>query len=324
MPYIPPEVIAEIKRIDLLTYLQEREPNELVRISPGTFCTKEHDSLKISNGKWYWWSRGIGGRSALDFLIKVRGMPFLEAAEHLACGNPAASLVQQPESPARAAAPERRPFRLPQRCADREAARYLEFRGISGEIVAELMGRGDIYGTVRKGEPHAVFVGRDEAGAPRYAALRSCKGGFKGEACGSDKRFAFALPGDGQDGTLHVFESAIDALSYATIVRIGGSEWRGKAMLSLGGAAVPHDEAGTPALPAALNRLLESSPGIRKVGIHMDNDAAGESAAHAIRRALEARGIDAEISPPPACKDMNEYLMTRYPRESKRQAGRAR
>ncbi len=26
-----------------------------------------------------WWSRGIGGKSALDYLIKVRGMYFVEA-----------------------------------------------------------------------------------------------------------------------------------------------------------------------------------------------------------------------------------------------------
>ena len=79
MPYVDPEIIAEVKRVDLLTYLQEREPDELVRISPGVYCTKEHDSLKISNGKWFWWSRDLGGRSALDFLVKVRDMAFLDA-----------------------------------------------------------------------------------------------------------------------------------------------------------------------------------------------------------------------------------------------------
>ena len=33
MPYVDPEIIAEVKRVDLLTYLQEREPDELVRLS---------------------------------------------------------------------------------------------------------------------------------------------------------------------------------------------------------------------------------------------------------------------------------------------------
>ena len=33
MPYIDPEVVAQAKRIDLLTYLQELDQEELVRVS---------------------------------------------------------------------------------------------------------------------------------------------------------------------------------------------------------------------------------------------------------------------------------------------------
>ena len=73
MPYIAPEVVQEVKKMDLLTYLKNYEPHELVRFSGNTYTTRTHDSLKISNGKWMWWSRGIGGRSALDYLIKVEG-----------------------------------------------------------------------------------------------------------------------------------------------------------------------------------------------------------------------------------------------------------
>ena len=47
MPYIAPEVITEAKRMDLLTYLRTYEPGELVRYSGNTYCTREHDSLKI-------------------------------------------------------------------------------------------------------------------------------------------------------------------------------------------------------------------------------------------------------------------------------------
>lgn len=67
-----------MSEMDLLTYLKNYEPGQLVKLSGGEYCTKEHDSLKISNGKWCWWSRGIGGRSALDYLIKVQDIPFLE------------------------------------------------------------------------------------------------------------------------------------------------------------------------------------------------------------------------------------------------------
>ena len=76
MPYIPPSVVQEVKRMDLLTYLKNYEPYELVHFSGNTYTTRTHDSLKISNGKWMWWSRGIGGRSALDYLIKGKRLNF--------------------------------------------------------------------------------------------------------------------------------------------------------------------------------------------------------------------------------------------------------
>ena len=81
MPFIAPELIIQAKQMDLLTYLKNYEPYELVKFSGNTYCTRTHDSLKISNGKWCWFSRGIGGRTALDYLIKVREIPFIEAVE---------------------------------------------------------------------------------------------------------------------------------------------------------------------------------------------------------------------------------------------------
>ena len=65
MSYIALEVVQEAKRTDLLTYLKNYEPHELVHFSGSTYTTKIHDSLKSSNGKWMWRSRGIGGRAAI-------------------------------------------------------------------------------------------------------------------------------------------------------------------------------------------------------------------------------------------------------------------
>ena len=81
MPYISPEVVEQARQIDLLTYLQSCEPQELVRISGNNYTTRTHDSLKISNGKWMWWSQRIGGYNALDYLVKVKGCSFVEAVE---------------------------------------------------------------------------------------------------------------------------------------------------------------------------------------------------------------------------------------------------
>lgn len=81
MPYIAPEVITEAKRMDLLTYLREYEPGELVKFSSNTYTTRTHDSLKISNGKWMWWSRGMKSLTTLPNTGKMSTTFFVNAWE---------------------------------------------------------------------------------------------------------------------------------------------------------------------------------------------------------------------------------------------------
>jgi len=128
MPYIPPDLIAQVKQIDLLTYLQTYDPEELVSAGGGEYCTKTHDSLRISNNLWCWHSRGIGGKSALDYLIKVRGMEFTDAAEHLlrqaAVQLPVFSCPAKPP-------PIKKTLRLPPAAPGNDRAiAYLQSRGI--------------------------------------------------------------------------------------------------------------------------------------------------------------------------------------------------
>ena len=91
MGFYTEEQIQKARSIDLMTYLQSYEPTELVHVSGNTYCTRTHDSLKMNavNGKWYWWSRGLGGHSALDYLIKVKGLHFMEAMNILSAEEPA-------------------------------------------------------------------------------------------------------------------------------------------------------------------------------------------------------------------------------------------
>ena len=83
MPWISEEQKKAAKEVDLLTYLQNNEPHELVKSKYGTdeYRTKTHGSLVISNGLWRWNRGQFGGRSALDYLIKVRGVNFVDAVE---------------------------------------------------------------------------------------------------------------------------------------------------------------------------------------------------------------------------------------------------
>lgn len=82
MAYVTSDQIAAVRSLDLLTYLQRYIPDELIKVG-NTYTTRSHDSLKISNGKWYWWSQKMGGVSALDYLIKVRGVSLPDAVKHL-------------------------------------------------------------------------------------------------------------------------------------------------------------------------------------------------------------------------------------------------
>lgn len=77
MPGVTREQIDRAKEWDLLSYLQTYEPGELTKKRPTDkeYRTKTHDSLVISNGRWNWTTRGFGGKTALDYLIKVRGIP---------------------------------------------------------------------------------------------------------------------------------------------------------------------------------------------------------------------------------------------------------
>ncbi len=302
MPYIPPEVVAKAKEMDLLTYLKNYEPQELVHFGGNTYCTREHDSLKISNGKWCWFSRGIGGKTALDYLIKVKGMPFTEAVEmivgHAAVCPPTYAPKPKKDAP--------KVLLLPQasRCAS-HAVNYLSGRGIDSELIDFCLSTGRLYES--GGRYHnVVFVGHDGDGKPRYANLRGIASNFKGECNGSDKRFSFNIPAE-NSGILHLFESAIDLLSFATLRKRNGMNWNRDHLLSLAGVYQPREKIEESAVPLALTQYLKDHPEIKTIVLRLDNDRAGRMAAKALMTVLPKNyTIDARF--PPRGKDYNDYL----------------
>lgn len=319
MPYIDPSVIAKVKQIDLLTYLQEREPDELVRIGPNAYATKTHDSLKISNGKWYWWSRGFGGRTALDYLIKVRDMKFTDAVNCLS-GHLSAPVPK----PTRDATPEPKRLLLPPKHDDpSKAVSYLESRGIARSVIEHCIDAGTVYESRRGNLSNVVFVGCDAGGVPRYAAIRGCKGRFRGEAEGSDKRYSFRLANHPLNLVTHVFESSIDALSYATMLEMRGRDWRRENLISLGGVPPVSARPGKESIPVALAQHLADNPGTEALRLHLDNDPAGLNAAALISALLSTR-CEVRIEPPETGKDMNDHLMTLVGKTAPEAKGRAR
>ena len=300
MPYYAKDEIARAREIDLLTYLQRCEPNELVHVGGNVYSTRTHDSLKISNGMWCWWSRGIGGKTALDYLIKVCNMTLPDAINAIA-GAPRSS------APAYAQKPQPPPaFELPPKHADnRRVFSYLRSRGIDPEIINHCIKSGQLYEDAV--HHNCVFVGF-EGDTPRYGALRGTlsQSTFVGDVPGSDKRFSFAVPVKaGSNSALCVFECAIDALSYLTILKLQGHDWRRANCLSLAGVYRPK-QGGEMKFPLALGQYLADNRQIQKIILCLDDDEPGRIAARAIRSRLDA--YEVVENPPRHGKDYNELL----------------
>lgn len=305
MPFYDSDVIEKARQMDLLTYLQNYDPQELVHVSGNVYCTKTHDSLRISNGKWCWFSQGIGGRSALDYLIKVKDYSFLEAVETVtgkAAVQPPSYPSVQKEKPKFLLLPE------VSRCAT-HAVSYLESRGISSNVIDYCIKTGRLYESF----PHhnVVFVGYDKQGKARFGCQRGIGNTrFMGDLNGSDKHYSFALPAQVENSTVHLCESAIDVMSYATLICMAGRSWQKENLLSLAGIYQPRKKIEDSKIPAALTRVLEDYPHIKKIILHLDNDGPGRQAAKAIMTVMP-KEYEVWNRPPPQGKDVNDYLCLR-------------
>ena len=276
--WVTPEQIEKAKQMDLLTYLQSYEPNNLKKISHDTWCTKEHDSLKISNGKWHWFSRHIGGYNALDYLVKVKGISFVQAVEiitgYSAVLPPVYTPAQKSNQP--------KALELPESNSDICAVRrYLKNRGIADAIIDYCRNNRLLYEDEKY--HNCIFLGYD-GDTPKYGAVRSTNSDFKRDLTGSDKRFSFFISAESKTQTVHLFESAIDLLSYATLeLRHGQS--RHDDLLSLAGVYKTENKQD---IPLALKTYLDRHKETKVIYLHLDNDEVGRTATRQITDALSA------------------------------------
>lgn len=299
MSRVTPEQIQEARKLDLLTYLRNYEPSKLIKVSKNTYCTKDHDSLKISNGMWCWFSEDIGGKSALDYLIKVEGYGFVDAVERIT-GKVA---EQPPVFYDKASDNDHGEIYIqPLNSRTDRVQCYLKNRGIHDTVIRYCIEKEFLFET--EDYHSALFVGYDKNGQIRYAAQRGTLSDYKGENVGSDKRFSFNIDGFEEADTLHVFESPIDLLSFASLIAYAGGAWRLNPMLSLGGVykTVRKDN-----VPTALEHYLDEHPNITTIRLHLDNDDIGRGAAASIIEGLKNRYMVFD-EPPAEGKDVNDWL----------------
>jgi len=292
----------EAKRYDVYSYLRIADPGELVRLSSNQYCLRSHDSFKISpkdgTWLWYWYSQEIGGRSAVDYLIKVKGYSFVDAVKEvnrvMKGRNPSFFMEKTSE----------KVFRVPPRCRYNDhAIDYLCSRGIDKKLIEELIQAGLVY--QHRKYFSVVFIGKNDRGEPAHASYRMMReDGAKGDFGGSDKKYAFRLENDNAD-TVRVFESAIDLLSYVTLCKLWKKPWRHESLISTAGIAASRNE--ELKLPPALEHYLENHPDTENILIHFDNDKTGRRCAEQIERMLKDTYKIRHVIPKKG-KDYNEYL----------------
>lgn len=305
MPYLSDEEMARAREMDLLTYLQRYEPQNLKSDGPNTYRMIEYDSLVINNGMWYRHSRELGGASALDFMVKVRGMAYYDAALFMLDleGRAPVKYAPRQQREEQKEKPQNSFVLPPVHTDNKRVIAYLTSRGIDRAIIDYCIETGTFYESVRGKYHNCVFVGRDETGKARFAAQRGTDDDFKRDVSGSDKRYNFAIHPDKQATCLCVFESSIDAMSYASLIhKVDPGAWKRARYLSLGGVS-----------SLALEQYLKTHSNIGEIVFMLDNDEAGRTATAKIKVNLEMQDRYVTDRHPAQGKDYNEELRIRLP-----------
>lgn len=305
MPGVSKEEVAKAREIDLLSYLQTYEPGSVKKSAANEYRLVEHNSLTISNGKWHWHTHGFGGKDALTFLVKVRGMDFVEAVRLLCDRQFSPVSFSQPiNAKSHNKQKSKDEFILPEAYKDNfRAIAYLQKRGIDNEIINRCIKAGTLY--EGKNYHNCVFVGKDNKNIPRYANMRSTVNNVRQDAAGSDKRFCFSIPStDTNARFVMLAEAPIDILSLASIRKMDTNAADKYHYLSLGGIS-----------PLALIQYLTDHPKIDHVIVCLDNDKAGIKCMDKIKEvlltdeSLNKRHISVITEPPPEGKDFNDTLL---------------
>lgn len=299
--FIRKDVLEKVRTLSAFDYLRNYAPDLLVKNGRTDYYHRDHDSLHFSNGKWYWWSQGKGGTSALDYLIIAEGYEFKEACNYLS----ELMNVSAPVTTYYNTKPIKS-FELPIKDKNNDLViRYLcEIRKIDKVIVEDFISKGMIYQSANF--KNAVFVGYD-GNKPAYAFKRSIFKNFKLDHAGSNKAFSFNYTNTNCD-VLHVFEAAIDLLSYMTLLKMKKIDYTELNYLSLAGASDKIAAKSEADIPIALKAYLERNPNIKTIVFHLDNDEVGIGATAKIISILNSKYqcIDEH---PKMHKDVNELLL---------------
>ena len=295
--------LARARQLHVLDYVLSYESGEYKQVGIG-YRNKNNMALAVDEQGWYCHRQQVGGRTALDYLVTIKGYGLVNAVcmllgehtqEHYGKAPVSAPKIISHSDPiSNAPAPERQPLKLPIRNNDNSRIiAYLQSRGIDHDLIMNCINRGVLYES--RYYHNAVFLGKNIHGKTKYASMRSTTMQFVCDADGSDKRYGFLIPPDNpHSNEVAVCESPIDCLSHQTLCKQGYlppfDGWR----LSLGCTSV-----------MALEEFFACHPEVNHCLICTDADEAGEKAAAKI---LEMQGTTSERLIPAHGKDWNDTL----------------
>ena len=271
------EQIDRANQVNLEQFL--RSQGEQIVKSGNEYRWKRHDSLTIKGNKWFRHSQSKGGYP-VEFVMEFFAKSFPEAVFLL--------IGEEPTNNSTEAAPSA-DFKLPPRNRYAEKmTSYLSQRKIPDELIQEFYKEGLIYEDVNR--HNIVFVGKDEAGIPRYAHCKGTADAFRMDVLGSDKSHNFAYRSDGK--RLFVFEAPIDLMSF---IALYPKEWKTRNYLSLGGVGAK-----------ALDGFLSERKDIETIYICTDSDKAGNDAVNRLLESIPEHMTVIRLIP--CNKDWNEVL----------------
>jgi len=333
--YTPAEYAAA-KQANIIAFLQS-SGYELTRAGTCYKGKIHDSLVIRDDGRWYWNKHGLHGSSPIELYKHILLQDYgytneitaaIAAIKQLANGYGAAnssdknaSSINRNSSVNRASNVVAPPLRAddeplllpaPLRNNNRVMAYLCQSRRLDPDIVRELIQQRKIYETVQAWNKeqqryidtpyhNTVFVAYDTRARPQSAFLRGTltysDKSFKKDVDFSNKSYPFTLSGSPQSDRVFCFESAIDAISHASLCKQNGSDWRCVHRIALGGTSF-----------LGLERHLFENPRVISVVSCLDNDETGNRRSEKMLAEYRIKGYDVEREAPQR-KDYNEDLL---------------
>ena len=301
------EQILQANSVNIIEYAKSRE-YEVKRISARSYKILGHGGLYIdANGlKWNCFSAGVGG-GTIQFVMYLEGKSWVEAIKELLNLPEEYKITSKTNFYPKEKEACNSQLILPEKndTYKHVLAYLIGTRKLDKFIVYDLIKQNKIYQS--KTYNSCVFIGYDEHGKAKYAAVRSSnsKFSYRQDCAGSDKSYAFSVvfnDGEISDGKgleiqrLCVFESPIDLISYLSMLNQYRIKTEPILCISLGGVC-----------DLALKNTLANNPDIIQIVLCLDNDVAGNAACEQIAQSYEDKYK--LIRCLPKNKDFNEDLI---------------